>query len=81
MPTHKISVKECNKISKYKDLKIEIEKMWHLKTTTLPIIVGAIQKRTDKHINKKLGSPVLMKYKKLHFVELLISLGKYYQCD
>ena len=27
-----LSVKEYNKISKYKDLEIEIEKMWHLKT-------------------------------------------------
>ena len=31
------SVKEDNKISKYKGLKIEIEKMWHLKTTTMPV--------------------------------------------
>ena len=29
--------------------------MWHLKTTTVPVIVGAlgmIKKGTDKHINK-----------------------------
>ena len=41
--------------SKYKDLEIEIEKIWHLKTTTAPVIVGAlgmIKKGTDKHTNK-----------------------------
>ena len=32
-----ISVKEYNKISKYENLEIEIEKMWHFKTTTLPV--------------------------------------------
>ena len=37
-----LSVKEYNKITKYKDLEIKIEKMWHLMTTTLPIIVGPI---------------------------------------
>ena len=56
VPTdNNISVKEYNEISKYKDLEIEIEKNWHLKTTTLPVKVGAldiIKKRTDKHINK-----------------------------
>ena len=37
------------------DMEIEIGKMWHLKTTTMPVIVGAlstIKKGTDKHIHK-----------------------------
>ena len=42
-----ISVKEYNKTSKYIDLEIEIEKMWHLETTTM----GQI-KETDKPIEK-----------------------------
>ena len=36
-----ISVKEYYKTSKYKDLKVEIEKTQHLKITTVPVIVGA----------------------------------------
>ena len=41
MPTvNIISIKEYHKLSKYKDLEIEIEKMCHLKTTTIPVIVG-----------------------------------------
>ena len=36
-----ILIKEYHKLSKYKDLEIEVEKMCHLKTTTMPVIVGA----------------------------------------
>ena len=35
VPTdNNISVKEYNEISNYKDQETEIEKLWHLKTTT-----------------------------------------------
>ena len=41
VPTsNEISVKGCIKISKYKDLEMKIEKMWHLETITLLVIVG-----------------------------------------
>ena len=36
-----ISVKKYNKISKYKDQEIEIQEMWYLNITTMPLIVGA----------------------------------------
>ena len=52
---------------KYKDLEIEIEKMWHLKTTTVPVILialGIIKKETNKHINKIPGSPSLYEIQK-----------------
>ena len=55
-----ISVREYNELSKYKILEIKIEKMWHPKTTILPVIVGAlgmIKKGTNKHMNKIPGSP------------------------
>eukprot|EP00794_Sanderia_malayensis_P001842 gene1842-2074_t len=50
-----ISVKEFEKLSKYKDLEIEIRKMWSLKACTVPVIVGAlgmIKKGTEKHPDK-----------------------------
>ena len=50
-------------------------------TTTVLVIVGAlgmIKERIDKHMNK---IPAHMKYKKLHFAELLITLEEYNQCD
>ena len=46
------SVKEYYKISKYKDLKIEMEKYEHWSTTNVPVILGAlgmIKKRKYKH--------------------------------
>ena len=37
-----ISAKEFEKLSKYKDLEIEIAKMRKMKTKTIPVIVGAL---------------------------------------
>ena len=48
-----LSGKELEKLSKYKDLEIEIQKMWHLETKTVPVIIGAlgmIKKGTEKHL-------------------------------
>ena len=56
IPTDKnISVKFAEKLSKYKDLEIEIERMWAMTTRTVPIIIGAlglVKKNTDKETDK-----------------------------
>jgi hypothetical protein len=33
--------KESEKILKFKDLSIEIQRMWHVKTRLIPVIIGA----------------------------------------
>ena len=37
-----IAVKETEKKSKYKDLELEVQRMWHLKTVLIPVVVGAL---------------------------------------
>ena len=54
-----ISGKEFEKRSKYKDLEIELAKMWKMKTKTIPDIIGAlamIKKRLQKNVNEIPGN-------------------------
>jgi len=47
------------KLTKYKDLDIEIQKTWEMKTTTVPVIIGAfglVKKRTENYIGKIPGN-------------------------
>ena len=37
-----ISTKENDKLQKYKDLEIEVTRMWHLNATTTPVITSAL---------------------------------------
>ena len=49
------SVKVAEKLSKYEDLKIEITKMWGLKTILVPVVIGAVgvvKKGIKKHFDK-----------------------------
>jgi hypothetical protein len=50
--------KEAEKILKYKDLTIEIQCMWNLKTNVIPVIIGAtgtISKSFRKYLSNVLG--------------------------
>jgi len=46
--------KEAEKILKYKDLTIEIQRMWNVKTKVIPVIIGAtgtVSKSFRKYVN------------------------------
>ena len=68
-PMHiNISAKEFEKLSKYKDLQIEVERMWQFKTSIIPVFVGAsglVKKGTAKHFEKIFGKQNLAEIQKL----------------
>ena len=50
--------KEAENILKYKDLTIEIQRMWNVKTREIPVVIGATgttSKSFRKHVNNILG--------------------------
>ena len=62
-----VSVVEFEKLSKFKDLEIQVEKLWHMKTVTIPVVIGGlsmIKKGTEKHLEKIPGSPNLAEMQK-----------------
>ena len=51
--------KEAEKILKYKDLTIEIQRMWNVKTKVIPVIIGAtgtISKSCRKYVSNIPGN-------------------------
>ena len=55
-----VSSKTFEKLSKYKDLEIEIEKMWHFRARTIPVVIGAlglVKKGTEDFLDKIPGNP------------------------
>jgi len=60
IPTERnTSLKIIEKLSNYKDVEIEIEKTWGMKTTTVPVIIGAfglVKKGTENYIGKIPGN-------------------------
>ena len=39
---HRINLKECEKKDKYLDLARELKKLWNMKVTFVPIVIGAL---------------------------------------
>ena len=50
MPSdYNIATKEKEKVEKYQPLREEIEKCWKIKTTVIPIVIGALGAITPAH--------------------------------
>ena len=57
-----VLVAEFEKLSKYKNLEIEVENLCCMKTVTIPVVIGTldmIKKGTEKHLVQILESPNL----------------------
>jgi len=72
--------KEAEKILKYKDLTIEIQRMWNVKTKVIPVITGAtgtISKSFRKYVSNIPGNMKLWNYRKQPYWALHTYCGKY----
>ena len=52
-------MKVAEKLSKYKDLEIEISRMWDIKTDTTPVVIGAlglVKKALERYTNNIPGN-------------------------
>ena len=67
-----VSIKEVEKLSKYKDLEIEVTKMWKMKTSTVPIVVGTlglVKKGLKTYINQ------ILEYIRIQELQKIALLG------
>ena len=59
--------KEAEKILKYKDLTVEIQRMWNVKTKVIPVVIGAtgtISKSFSKYVSNIPGKHEIKKLQK-----------------
>ena len=62
------SLKTYEKLSKYKDLEIELGKSWKMKMKTVPVIIGSlgvINKSATKYINEIPGNIQMYELQKI----------------
>jgi len=72
--------KEAEKILKYKDLTIEIQRMWNVKTKVIPVTIGAtgtISKSFRKYASNVQESMKSMNYRKQSYWALHTYFGKW----
>jgi hypothetical protein len=56
--------KEAEKILKYKEVTIEIQRMWNVKTRVIPVITGTISKSFRKYVSSIPGNHEVRELKK-----------------
>ena len=72
---------EAEKILKYKDLTIEIQRMWNVKIKVIPVIIGAtgaVSKSFRKYVSNIPGNMKSRNYRKQPYWALHTHFGKYY---
>ena len=80
-----VSLKIFEKLSKCKDFEIEVTKMWHLKTTILPVVIGAlgmVAKTALNYVSQISEAPSLIELQKItlmgtaHILQKVLSMFK-----
>ena len=72
--------KEAEKIIKYKELTIEIQRMWNVKTKVIPVIIGAtgtISKSFGKYVSNIPGKHDIKELQKTAILGTAHILRKY----
>ena len=72
--------KEAEKVLKYKDLTIEIQRTWNVKTKVIPVIIGAtgtISKSFRKYASNMPGKHEVKELQEQPYWALHIYFGKY----
>ena len=63
-----VNTKESEKLSKYKDLEIEVSRMWKVWTKIVPVIIGALgtnKKGLDQNLQLLPGHPSAIELQKI----------------
>ena len=71
--------KEAEKVLEYKDLTIEIQRMWNVKTKVIPVIIGAagtISKTFRKYVSNIPGNHEVKKLQKTAILDTANILRK-----
>ena len=80
-----VSVAESEKLSKFKDLEIEVQKLWYITTVTIPVVIGALgmnKMSTEKHLEQMPGNPNVAEMQKIalagtaHILRKTLSMKK-----
>ena len=59
---HNIKVKELGKITKYQDLRLQVQQLWDVKAKVIPIVVGTLGtvcEELENHL-KTIGIPIVI---------------------
>ena len=73
---HRIKLKESEKKHRYLDLARELKKLWNLKVTVMPIVIGALVTVTKGLIFKKAGGLGNKRTSRDHTNYCIIEIGQ-----
>ena len=47
---HNIKAKEQDKVEKYQDIRLEIQRLWNVKAQVVPVVIGALGSTTPNFV-------------------------------